>query len=170
MSRRGNRVTSLPTDRRAAVPAVSKAMEVAIVLLFVGAMTTALYGGAVPSYRDAAGAEVADRTVAAAALRVEAAIPPPVSTVRVVHRVPLPTTIRGAAYTIAATDGVLVLDHPDPHIDALTPLTFPDRVVRVTGRWESGAETVVVVRGVPEGLVVRLDDRDERDRLRGEAS
>lgn len=128
-------------------------------MLFVAAMTTSLYGGMIPAYRSAVGAEVAERTVAEAALRVEAAVPPPAREVRVVHRVDLPATIRGAGYSVHVRDGALVLDHPDDRIDALAPLVLPGRVDRVTGRWDSGADAVVVVRGGADGLEIRLTVR-----------
>lgn len=151
--------SGLATDARGVTPAVSKALEAAIVVLFVAAMTTSLYGGMIPAYRTAVGAEVAERTVAEAALRVEAAVPPPAREVRVVHRVDLPAAIRGAGYSVHARDGALVLDHPDDRIDARTPLVLPERIARVTGRWDSGADTAVVVRGGVDGLEIRLTDR-----------
>jgi hypothetical protein len=138
---------------------VGKALEVGIVVLFVGVLTTALYGGVVPEYRDAVGDEVADRTVAAAAERVESAIPPRAQHARVVHRVDLPTSIRGAGYTISAVNRSLVLRHPSPAIDARTRLAVPDRVEAVTGRWASGEAAVVVVDGDADGLQVRLTDK-----------
>lgn len=146
-------------DRRALTPAVGKALEVGIVVLFVGVMTTALYGGVVPDYRNAVGDEVADRTTVAAAERVENAVPPPAQRVRVVHRVDLPASIRGAGYRIAVSGRTLVLEHPSAEIEAQTPLALPARVDDVSGGWESGEDAVVLVTGGEGDLTVRLTDR-----------
>lgn len=154
------RCESISDDRRGLTPAVGKALEVGIVVLFVGILTTALYGNAVPTYRDTVADEVTDRTVVAAAERVENAVPPPASTARVVHRVDLPASIRGAGYRIAAVNRSLVLRHPSPTISARTALALPGRVDAIVGEWESGAETFVVVSGTEDGLTVRLTDRD----------
>jgi hypothetical protein len=148
-------------DDRALTPAVGKALEVGLVVLFVGVLTTALYGGAVPNYRDAVGDEVADRTVAAAAERVENAVPPSATGVRVVHRVDLPRSIRGENYRIAAAERSLVLDHPSPAVGASTRLALPERVETVAGAWESADEAVVLVTGDRDGLRVELTARDE---------
>jgi hypothetical protein len=149
----------LGDDRRGLTPAVGKALEVGVVVLFVGVMTTALYGGAVPEYRDAVGEEVAERTVAAAAERVENAVPPPARQARVVHRVDLPASIRGAGYRIEAADRALVLEHPSPEISVRTRLALPARVDTVSGEWESGEDAVVVVTGDADRVLIRLTDR-----------
>jgi len=151
----------LDGDRRALTPAVGKALEVGIVVLFIGVVTTALYGGVVPEYRDAVGDEVADRTVVAAAERVENAVPPTVEHARVVHRIDLPTSIRGAGYRVVAVNRSLVLRHPSPAIDARTRLALPERVETVSGAWESGEEAVVAVSGPADQLSVRLTDRED---------
>lgn len=143
-------------DERGVAPAVGKALEVGVVLLYVGLLTTALYGGAVPTYRSAAGAEVADRTLVAAAERVEDAVPPAARRVAVRHRVDLPATIRGANYRIVADGEALVLDHPEPDIGGRVRLALPERVVSVTGEWRSHDDAVVVVRSVDGGVEVRL--------------
>lgn len=161
---RGDRVR---TNERGLTPAVGKALEVGIVVLFVGVLTTTLYGNVVPEYRDTVGDEVADRTVAAAAERVENAVPPPVRHARVVHRVDIPTSIRGAGYRIVTVNRSLVLRHPSPAVEAGTRLALPGHVDAVVGKWASGAETVVVVSGTDGGVTVRLTDQD---RLEGGAS
>jgi hypothetical protein len=154
---RGERLRS---DQRGITPAVGKALEVGVVVLFVGVLTTTLYGNAVPEYRDTVGDEVADRTVAAAAERVENAVPPRVRRARVVHRVDLPERIRGASYRIAAVNRSLVVHHPSRAVEARTRLALPAHVDAVVGEWESGAETVVVVSGTNGGVTVRLTDQD----------
>lgn len=148
-------------DDRALTPAVGKALEVGIVVLFVGVLTTALYGGAVPDYRDAVGDEVADRAVVAAAERVENAVPPNARRVRTVHEVDIPRSIRDESYRIAVEDGTLVLDHPSPAVDAGVRLALPDRVVSVDGGWRSSDEAVVLVTGDGDGLHVELTARDD---------
>lgn len=150
----------LRNDGRGLTPAVGKALEVGVVVLFVGVMTTALYGGVVPDYRDAVGEEVAERTVAAAAERVENAVPPAARQARVVHRVDLPVSIQGAGYRVVATDRALVVEHPSPAVSARTRLVLPDRVEAVSGSWESGEEAVVLVTGDADGVEIRLTDRE----------
>jgi hypothetical protein len=141
---------------RAVTPVVSKALEVGLVVLYVSVLTTAMYGTVVPEYRDAAGEEVAERTLATAAERVQQAVPPSAGHAEATVRVDLPDAIAGAAYRIRADGRALVLDHPDG-ISSRARLALPDRVVRVTGTWESGDETVVRVVTVEDGLVVRLE-------------
>lgn len=154
---------SFSADRRGLTPAIGKALEVGVVVLFVGVVSTALYGGFVPSYRAAVGDEVADRTVVTAAEEVENAIPPAAQRVRAVHRVDLPRSIRGSTYRIDADNGSLVLDHPESAVGARTRLALPDRVDRVEGAWQSGGDPMVVVERSPSGLVVRLTDASDLD-------
>jgi hypothetical protein len=151
---------SLRDDDRGLTPAVGKALEVGIVVLFVGVLTTALYGGAVPDYRNAVGDEVADRAVVAAAERVENAVPPSAQRVRTVHAADLPRSIRGENYRIAVEDRRLVLDHPSPAVAASARLALPERVDSVDGTWRSSDEAVVVVTGDGVGLSVELTTRE----------
>lgn len=161
----------LAADRRALTPAIGKALEVGVVVLFVGVLSTSLYGGFVPEYRTAVGDEVADRTAVYAAERIEDAVPPAVREVRSVVRVDLPTSIRGATYRLVVEERTLVLEHPAPGIASRTRLALPARVAVVTGTWESGADPVVLVTDSPDGLVVRLTDRDTvADHRDGEAA
>ncbi|MFC7136167.1 DUF7266 family protein [Halobaculum litoreum] len=139
---------------RAVTPVVSKTLEVGIVLLFVAGLSTALFGGVVPDYRDAAGDRVADRTLAGAATDLERSVPAAAREVRVERAVPLPDSIRGAGYRIVAADGALVLRHPTDGVGGRTRLALPDRVAAVSGTWRSGAETVVVVTGGDGGVTV----------------
>ncbi|WP_049981196.1 DUF7266 family protein [Halolamina rubra] len=145
---------------RGLTPAVGKALEVAVVVLFVGVLTTALYGGAVPEYRDAVGAEVGDRAVVAAAERVENAVPPGASDVRTVHGVDLPRSIRGENYGIAVENRTLVLEHPSPAVDASARLALPARVDAVSGAWRSTDDAVVLVTDGDGGLHVELTARE----------
>ncbi|PSQ06733.1 hypothetical protein BRC97_05490 [Halobacteriales archaeon QS_6_71_20] len=144
---------------RAVTPVVSKSLEIGLVLLFVAGLSTALYGGAVPDYRDTAGDRVAERTVAGAATDVERAVPPPAASVRVRQRIPLPATIRGADYRVVARGGALALEHPNDAVGANARLALPDRVDGVTGTWRSGATTVVVVTGGGGNVTAELVNR-----------
>lgn len=136
-------------------PVVGKAMEATLVVLYVGLVTATLYGGTVPEYRTTAGEEVAERTVSGAAAEIEAAISPETIDVSVRVEIELPVTIAGSAYRISATDGRLVLEHPDPAITARVPIVLPDRVDTVSGTWVSGEPaTLHIVRD--QGLEVRL--------------
>jgi hypothetical protein len=144
-------------DCRAVSPVVGKAMEATLVVLYIGLVTTALYGGAVPEYRAAAGAEVAERTLADAATSVESAVPPGATAATVHLEVDRPTTIAGEPYRIRPDGTDLVLAHPDPAVATRTPLVLPDRVVRVTGEWRGDDTSVIRVTRVDEGLEVHLE-------------
>ncbi|MFB6169981.1 MAG: hypothetical protein ABEJ06_02435 [Haloarculaceae archaeon] len=138
---------------------VGKVLEAGLVVLYIGLVTTALFGGVVPGYRATAGDAVADRTLATAAERIQQAVPSAGRSVSVDHRLALPGTIAGAAYRIEAHDRTLYLVHPNPAIDGRTRLALSPAVVSVRGRWESGASTRIVVERVPDGLAVRLVER-----------
>lgn len=151
---------------RAVVPMIGKVLEAAIVVLFIGVMTTALYGGVVPDYRGEAAEEIADRTVVAAGNGVEGAIPPAAADVSAETTVDLPTAIHGTNYRIVASENALRLDHPHPSVGGDVALALPDHVVQIEGTWRSGARTVVVVEPTPENgggsdvtVVVRLVNR-----------
>lgn len=147
---------------RAAAPVVGKALEAAVLVVLIAVISTALFGGVLPSYRTAAGAEVADRTLAGAADRVDRAVPDgdPWAVERE-RRVPLPDTIRGRQYEVRATGLALVLDHPAPGIGGRTRLALPSGI-RATGTWSSDAVAVVRVRGDRDGVRVQLVERPER--------
>lgn len=155
----GARTADATATDRAVTPVVSKTLEVGIVLLFVGGLSTALVGGVVPDYRDAAADRVADRTLAAAATEVEGAVPPPARRVRVERRVPLPDTIRGSGYRVVADGERLALEHPNGAVGDRAALALPAHVVSVTGAWRSGATAVVVVRGGDGAVSVELVSR-----------
>lgn len=152
-------------DNRAATPAVGKALEAGVVVLYIGLLTATLYGGAVPEYRSAAGDAVGDRALATAAERVQQSVPPAARSVAARTRVDLPDTIRGDPYRVRADGRALVLDHPHPAVDGRAPLALPDRVVRVEGEWTSTERTVVRVDGgdAPGTVVVRLESGDRGD-------
>jgi hypothetical protein len=141
---------------RGLVPVVGKALEIAVLVLLTALLATALFGSALPAYRTAAGAELGDRTLAAAAERVERAVPArPADDVRRDLRVDLPDRIRGSTYVIRGRGQSLVLDHPTAGVGDTARLALPSDV-RVTGAWSSGSTAVVRVRGDAEALRVTL--------------
>lgn len=144
-------------DNRGISTVVEKLLGLGIVVLYIGLLTTTLYGGIVPGYQSAVGTELGDRTLAQATARVEQAVPPRARTVRVRTRVELPATIDGSAYTIRADGGALVLDHPSPSIGGRARPVVPERVRRLSGSWESGERTRVVVTGGAGNVTVRLE-------------
>lgn len=145
-------------DERAMSAVVGKALEAAIVVLYVGVLASALFGGAVPEYRTAAGAEVGERVLAEASQRVQQAVPANATEVEAQMRVDLPQTIRGSTYGIRTDGRSLVLDHPDPAIARSTPLALPETVSAVEGNWTSYESAVVTVERAENGLVVRLEE------------
>ncbi|MFC7249635.1 hypothetical protein ACFQJ5_07270 [Halomicroarcula sp. GCM10025324] len=146
-------------DSRAVSPVVEKLLALGIIVLYVGLLTTTLYGGTLPAYRAAVGTELGERTLAEATARVEQAVPPEARAGSARYRVDLPSTIGGAAYEIRTDGRTLVLVHPDPAVGGRTRPVLPDRVDALTGTWESGAETVVTVTGPPGELTVELEER-----------
>jgi len=149
-------------DDRAISPVVEKTLAVGLVVLYVSLVTVTVYGGVLPDFRTAAGERVGERTLATASQRVQQAVPPNATATDARVRVDLPATIRGDGYTIRTDGEVLVLDHPDEGIGGRSRLAVPDHVARVEGRWDSGGRSVIVVRQGDDGLVVRLEDGDER--------
>lgn len=141
---------------RALSPVVGKGLEVGIAVLFVALLTTTLYGGVVPDYRTAAGAEVGERALVGAAERVEGAVPTRSVGVERAVSAPLPDTIRGDPYRVRAANGTLVLDHPNPGVGGRVRLAMPSRASNVTGTWTSSDRSWVVVDGDARGPRVRL--------------
>lgn len=148
-------------DRRAVTPAVAKSLEMGMVVLFVGLLTTVSLGGAVPDYQRSVDARVGDRVLAAAGGEMARAVPPAARSVTTRYRVDVPARIGGQSYVLRVDSRDLVLDHPDPAVSGRLRLVLPDRVDRVEGRSDSGADTVVVVRGDADGLVVVLTERGD---------
>lgn len=144
-------------DNRGLSTVVEKLLSLSIVLLYITLLTTVLYGGTVPAYRGAVGAELGERTLAEATARIEQTVPPAGRSVTANRRVSLPATIDGAAYEIRAEDERVVLDHPDPDIGGQTRPVLPARVDTLTGTWQSGGEMVITVSGARGDLTVRLE-------------
>jgi len=144
-------------DNRGVSTVVEKLLALSIVVLYIGLLTTTLYGGAVPTYRTTVGAELGDRTLATAAARVEQAVPSATRHAAVQVRVDLPPTIDGAGYELNATNGTLLLTHPDPGIGGRIELVLPGHVRGISGEWQSGGALIVRVRGGPGSHVVTLE-------------
>lgn len=143
---------------RAVTGAVGKLLEVALVVLFVGLLSTTLFGGVVPEYRSTAGAEVGERTLALGAQRVQQAVPPVVDAAHAsaTYRVDLPRTIRGEAYRIRTDGRTLVLDHPAPAVHGRIQLAVPAGTT-VSGTWTSRGDPVIRVTTTEDGSTVRLE-------------
>ena len=141
---------------RAVSPTVGKALELGVVVLYVSLLVTALYGGVVPTYRTAAGDELADRTLAAAADRIEGAVPQNATRVRRTVRLDLPETLRGTNYYLRVRDRTLSLDHPHPNIGRRTSLALSDDAL-VSGNVSSQNDAVIAVRADAGGVTVRLE-------------
>jgi len=146
-------------DNRGLSTVVEKLLSLSVVVLYITLLTTVLYGGSVPAYRGAVGAQLGERALAEATAEVERAVPPRSRNAAVSRRADLPATIDGAGYRIRANGTHLLLDHPDDGVGGTARPVLPDRVGNVTGTWDSGADTVVTVSGNRGNLTVRLEER-----------
>jgi hypothetical protein len=146
-------------DNRGLSTVVEKLLSLSLVVLYITLLTTVLYGGSVPAYRGAVGAELGERTLAEATAAVEQTVPPQGRDATASRRVDIPATIDGAAYRIRANGTHLLLVHPDGAVGSHARPVLPERVQNVTGEWESGGETVVVVTGRRGNLTVSLGER-----------
>ncbi|WP_208023479.1 DUF7266 family protein [Halorussus pelagicus] len=148
---------------RAVSPVVGKALEASIVVLYIGLLSSTLYGGVVPDYRTAAGAEVGERVLAQSAERVQQAVPTDARAVRVRTEISLPRTIRGETYAVRTDERALVLDHPADRVSGRVALALPETVTSVSGNWSSRESAFVIVRNEETGgLAVRLESGGER--------
>jgi hypothetical protein len=151
-----------PTDSadRALSPVVGKTLELGVGVLFVALLTATFFGAVAPDYRAAVGSEVGDRTLAAAADRIESAVPgtdyPRVDRGVAVR---LPETIRGDPYRIVADGGTpsIALVHPERTVGGRLRLDL-SAPVTVRGSWRSTSPSRVVVDGAGGNLSVRLVD------------
>jgi len=130
-------------DERGVSPVIEKLVTAGLVVLYIGGMTTVLFGGIVPAYETAAGEEVAERTLATAAGEIETAAPRSGSETAVRATVDLPATIDDTAYRIVLSDRQLRLEHPDPEIGATTRLAVSEDIRLEPGRWQSGSTLVI---------------------------
>jgi hypothetical protein len=141
-------------------PVVGKTLELGVGVLFVALLTATFFGAVAPDYRAAVGSELGDRTLTAAADRIEAAVPgTDYSRVDRNVTVRLPETIRGDPYRIVADGGVpaVRLVHPDRTVGGRLRLDLP-RSATVSGSWRSTSPSRVVVDGAGGNVSVRLVD------------
>lgn len=141
---------------RAMAPVVGKALEAALVVLYVGLLTSALYGHAVPTYRTTAGDAVGERALSAATQEIQAAVPPNATDVDVRVEVPLPDAVRGEPYFLRADGMRLRLDHPHPSVGGSQRLALPGSVVSVAGEWRSDRPAILRISTTDGGLAVEL--------------
>jgi hypothetical protein len=156
----GGEAAALPGTRGLS-PVVGKSLELGIGVLLVALLTATFFGSVAPDYRAAVGAELGDRTLAAAADRVEAAAPGP-DVVRIERRVSvrLPDTIRGSPYRIVADGGPPMsvrLVHPDAAVGGRIRLVLPASAT-ISGSWRSSSPSEVIVAGTDGSLSIRLTD------------
>ncbi len=149
-----------PRRARAATPAVGKALEVALLVLLVALLTTTLFGGVLPTYRTAAGAELADRTLARSATTVERSAPVDAegyAAFERTRRVDLPDRIRGDRYAVRtdAETGRLRLAHPHAGVGGAVRLALPNGTT-VTGSWRSSRPARVRATVVGDDVRVEL--------------
>jgi hypothetical protein len=149
------RSPDLAPAERALSPVVGKTLELGLLVLFVAALSGTFYGGIVPEYRADSASAVGERTLAAASLEVQAAVPPNGTDGTVRRRVDLPPTLGDDDYAVTARNGTLVVTNASVAVDPV-PLALPDRVRRVEGTWHSREAAWVLVEPVPGGYVVRL--------------
>lgn len=145
---------------RAATPAVGKALEIALLVLLVALLTTTLFGGVLPTYRTAAGAELADRTLARSATAVEQAAPvdgDAYTAFERTRRVDLPGKIRGERYAVRADDtaGRLRLVHPRAGVGGAVRPALPNGTA-LAGSWRSDRATRVRANVTDGGVRVEL--------------
>lgn len=135
---------------------MGKTLELGIGILVVALLTSTLYGSVVPTYRTAAGDELADRALSTAVATTEDAVPPDGARVSSTRRVTLPSTIRGATYEIHATGDALTLKHPHPGIGGTVPLAVPPAVVSIAGTWRSTDPFVVTTTGSADRVTIEI--------------
>ena len=157
---------STPQSDRGLSPVVGKTLELGVGVMFVALLTATLFGGLVPEYRAAVGAELGDRTLVGAADRVEAAAPAvALAEVDRSVTVQLPETIRGDPYRIVAetneSGSALALAHPDESVGGRVRLALPAGTT-VRGAWRSTSPSRAVVRGTDGTITVTLADGGRR--------
>lgn len=144
-------------DERGVTPVVEKLLTIGIVVLFIGSTMTVLYGSAVPSYRDAVGAELGERVLVDAADQIESSVPPNGTAVAGHATVDVPRTIRGERYELRADGRSLILDHPSRTIAGSVRLSVPEHVDSISGTIRSQDSSVVRIEHGDDGLVITLE-------------
>ncbi|PSQ44465.1 hypothetical protein BRD17_04070 [Halobacteriales archaeon SW_7_68_16] len=144
------------TRDRATSPVVGKALETGIVVLYVGLLSTTLFGGVVPDSQARTGDAIAERTLTAAASDVERSVPPQTGTGSARVAIASPETIAGTGYELRGDGNRLVLVHPDRAVGGTVRPVLPDRVVAVRGSVRSRQPAVAVASTTNAGVVIEL--------------
>jgi len=144
-------------DDRAISYVVEKTTAIGLAVLYIGAVTGVLLGGVVPDYRTAAGDELGERTLAAAASGIEDSVPAASGTVNRTTSVELPETIRNEAYELALVGRRLVLRHPAAGVGGEVALSLPPSVTVENGTWTSGGDLEISVTGATGNRTVQID-------------
>jgi hypothetical protein len=148
----------LRRDDRGVTPVVGKFLAAGIALLYVAGMTGLLLGSVVPEYEETAGAELADRTLAAAAGDIEDAPPDVGGTATARLQTELPVTIEDASYRLVLSGRTLTLEHPADGIGGQTRLSLPGDLTVSDGTWHSGGQLVVQVSGPSDGRTLTIGE------------
>lgn len=147
-------------DDRATSSVVGKLLGVGLVLLYLSGVTTVLFGGVIPDAQRASGQEVAERTVADVAARLERAIEPVQGHVQGRVAFEPPTTIDGSGYRLRLRDGEIALVHPNDAFSTVAPLDVPSAVTVVDSTVDSGASGALVVRGEADNRTIALVEEE----------
>jgi len=149
--------SGLRRDTRATTPVVGKTLAIGIVLLYIGGMTTLLYGSVLPGYQAATGEELADRTLAAAVGEIEQSVPDARGEVNRTRRLTLPDRIREKRYRLELSGERLRLHHPDRETALETRLSLPPGTVVRESTWHSGEKLEIRVTGPTANRTVRIN-------------
>lgn len=151
------------TSDRGTTPVVSKTLALGLTVLYIAGMMTVLFGGVVSDYETRTGSELAERVLATAAGEIEQAPSSVGGTVETQTTIELPGTIANSGYTLVLWNRSdrLVLEHPDPDIEAETSLSLPPNVTAENVTVESGQSLTITVRGptTDRRLTIKEGDR-----------
>lgn len=151
-------MAELRDDDRGVSAVVGKTLAIGLALLYIAGMTTVLFGGVVPDYREQTGAELGDRVLATAAGNVEETVPAVDGSVDTRREVTLPETIERRSYTLTVTNHTLTLEHPQEEIGGETRLALPDHVTVENGTYHSHGTLVIRVTGPPGDWRLSLEE------------
>jgi hypothetical protein len=143
-------------DDRATSSVVGKLLGAGLVLLYLSGATAVLFGGVIPDAQRATGQELAERTVADVAGRLERTIEPVRGRMEGRIAVEAPTTIAGSGYRLRLRDEEFALLHPNDAFSTVAPLELPSAVTVVDSTVDSGASAALVVRGEANNRTIRL--------------
>lgn len=149
--------SALRRDERGMTPVVGKTLAIGIVLLYIGGMTTLLYGSVVPGYQAATGEELADRTLATAADEIEGSVPEATGEVNRTRRISLPDRIRDERYRLELSGERLRLEHPDREHSPESILSVPPDTTVADSSWKSGSKLEIRVTGPAANRTLRID-------------